>query len=553
MPLRQCLKATPEGNHSHDIKVRMSEKNVSASQDGEALPKGEPAAPARMATGIEGLDGILEGGLPANRLYLIEGEPGAGKTTLALQFLMEGARRGETGLYVTLSETQEELEAVADSHGWSLAGLTIHELVPSGDTLKPDSQYTIFHPSEIELSETTNAVLEEVERINPKRVVFDSLSEMRLLARDPLRYRRQILALKQYFIGRQCTVLLLDDKTSESHDLQLQSIVHGVVSLEHLAIEYGAARRRLRVVKLRGSRFRGGYHDFNLETGGIRIFPRLVAAEHRQRSVGGEVSSDVPELDALLGGGLTRGSSTLIIGPAGSGKSTIGAQFAAAAAARNEKSAVFVFDEITEMYMTRAEGINTDIRGYVDEGLIALQQVDPAELAPGEFAHRVIDAVERDSARVVVIDSLNGYLNAMPEERFLTIQMHELLTYLNQRGIVTLLIMAQHGFLGTSMVSPVDVSYLADTVLMLRYFEAEGAVRRALSVIKKRAGAHEDTIRELAITADGLRVGQPLTRFRGVLTGVPSYGVPSYDVASYGDPPYGGTNKSLVEEADENA
>jgi circadian clock protein KaiC len=526
----------------------MSEKNVSASSDGEAT------SPARMKTGVTGLDEILEGGLPANRLYLIEGEPGAGKTTLALQFLMEGARLGETGLYVTLSETQEELEAVVESHNWSLAGLTIHELVPSGDTLKPDSQYTIFHPSEIELSETTNAVLEEVERINPKRVVFDSLSEMRLLARDPLRYRRQILALKQYFIGRQCTVLLLDDKTSESHDLQLQSIVHGVLSLEHLAIEYGAARRRLRVVKLRGSRFRGGYHDFNLETGGIHIFPRLVAAEHRQSSVRGEVSSDVPELDTLLGGGLTRGSSTLIIGPAGSGKSTIGAQFAAAAAARNEKSAVFIFDEITEMYMMRAEGINTDIRGYVNEGLIALQQVDPAELAPGEFAHRVIQAVE-DGARIIVIDSLNGYLNAMPEERFLTIQMHELLTYLNHRGVVTLLVMAQHGFMGASMVSPVDVSYLADTVLMLRYFEAEGAVRRAVSVIKKRAGAHEDTIRELAITADGLRVGQPLTRFRGVLTGVPSYNDPSYNDPSHNDPSHNDpshsvTKKTFVEEAD---
>lgn len=507
----------------------MNEKSVSAAKGNAAV------APAKMTTGVAGLDAVLEGGFPANRLYLIEGEPGAGKTTLALQFLMEGARLGETGLYVTLSETKEELEAVADSHGWSLAGLSIHELVPSGDTLKPDSQYTIFHPSEIELSETTNAVLTEVERINPKRVVFDSLSEMRLLARDPLRYRRQILALKQYFIGRHCTVLLLDDKTSDSHDLQLQSIVHGVISLEHLSVEYGAARRRLRVVKLRGSRFRGGYHDFNLDTGGIQIFPRLVAAEHRHAAVGGEVGSNVPELDQLLGGGLTRGSSTLIIGPAGSGKSTIATQFAAAAASRGDKSAIFVFDEITEMLMTRAAGVNTDIRGYVSDGLIALQQVDPAELAPGEFAHQVIDAVEEGGARVVVIDSLNGYLNAMPEERFLTIQMHELLTYLNQRGIVTLLVMAQHGFLGTSMATPVDVSYLADTVLMLRYFESAGAVRRALSVIKKRAGMHEDTIRELAITAQGLRVGQPLRQFQGVLTGVPILGT---------------TRNSLVEQPD---
>jgi circadian clock protein KaiC len=486
-------------------------------------PTNNVVVPDRMATGIGGLDNVLQGGFPANRIYLVEGEPGTGKTTLALQFLMEGVRNGETGLYVTLSETQEELEAVAISHGWTLEGLSIHELAPSSDTLNLDAQYTIFHPSEVELGETTQAVLAEVERINPKRVVFDSLSEMRLLAGDALRYRRQILALKQYFIGRQCTVLLLDDKTSDAQDLQLQSIVHGVLSLEHLAVEYGAERRRMRVVKLRGSRFRGGYHDFNIDTGGIKVFPRLVASEHNQEFDRVEASSDVPELNTLLGGGLSRGSSTLIIGPAGSGKSTLSAQFATAAAARGEKSAIFIFDEITQTYIRRVCGIGSDIQGYVDQGLISLQQVDPAELAPGEFVQAVIDAVERDGARIVVIDSLNGYLNAMPEEHFLTLQMHELLTYLNQQGVVTLLVMAQHGFLGMSMATPVDVSYLADTVLMLRYFEAEGAVRRALSVIKKRSGAHEDTIRELTITSQGIRVGEPLTMFRGVLTGVPSY------------------------------
>lgn len=494
------------------------------------------SASSRMATGIEGLDDILQGGFPAHRVYLVEGEPGTGKTTLALQFLMEGVRLGEAGLYVTLSETKEELEASAHSHGWSLDGINIHELVPAGDTLRPESQYTIFHPSEIELSETTSAVLEEVERINPRRVVFDSLSEMRLLAHDPLRYRRQILALKQYFIGRQCTVMLLDDKTSAAHDLQLQSIVHGVLSLEHLALEYGAERRRLRMIKMRGSRFRGGYHDFNIETGGIAVFPRLVAAEHRNDFERGNATSDVPELDALLGGGLARGSSTLIIGPAGSGKSTLGAQFAAASAARGEKCAVFVFDEIVETYIGRAAGIGTNIQSYMDDNLITLKQVDPAELAPGEFAHAVLRSVDRDGVRVVVIDSLNGYLNAMPEERFLTIQMHELLTFLNQRGVVTILIMAQHGFLGT-MATPVDVSYLADTVLMLRYFEAEGAVHRALSVIKKRTGAHENTIRELRITSQGLRVGEPLTKFRGVLTGVPGYRI---------------MKNKLIEEPDEN-
>ncbi len=480
------------------------------------------SASSRMRTGIEGLDDILQGGFPAHHLYLVEGEPGAGKTTLALQFLMEGVRIGEAGLYVSLSETKEELEASARSHGWSLDGINIHELVPAEDTLKPEAQYTIFHPSEIELSETTTAVLREVERINPKRVVFDSLSEIRLLAHDALRYRRQVLALKQYFIGRQCTVILLDDKTSNANDLQLQSIVHGVLSLEHLALEYGAERRRLRVIKLRGSRYRGGYHDFNIETGGMVVFPRLIAAEHRQDFAKGYATSDVPELDSLLGGGLARGSSTLIIGPAGSGKSTLGAQFAAASASRGEKSAAFIFDEIIETYTGRAAGIGTNIQSHIDDNLITLKQVDPAELAPGEFADRVLRAVDRDGVRLVIIDSLNGYLHAMPEERFLTIQMHELLTSLNQRGVVTLLILAQHGFLG-EMGTPVDVSYLADTVLLLRYFEAEGAVHRAVSVIKKRSGAHENTIRELKITSEGIRVGAPLTKFHGVLTGVPTY------------------------------
>ena len=496
---------------------------------------GDSAAP-RMATGIEGLDDILQGGFPANRIYLVEGEPGTGKTTLALQFLLEGLRLGEAGLYVTLSETKEELEASARSHGWSLDGIDIHELVSAGDALKPESQYTIFHPSEIELSETTNAVLKEVERINPQRVVFDSLSEMRLLAHDPLRYRRQILALKQYFIGRQCTVMLLDDKTSGDHDLQLQSIVHGVLSLEHLALEYGSDRRRLRMIKLRGSRFRGGYHDFNIETGGVVVFPRLIAAEHRHDFAKGNATSDVPELDSLLGGGLARGSSTLILGPAGSGKSTLGAQFAAASAVRGEKSAVFVFDEIAETYISRSAGIGTDIQSHLNENLLMLKQIDPAELTPGEFAHMVLQAVDRDGVRLVIIDSLNGYLNAMPEERFLTIQMHELLTSLNQRGVVTILVMAQHGFLG-AMATPVDVSYLADTVLMLRYFEAKGAVHRAVSVIKRRTGVHENTIRELKITSQGLRVGEPLTKFRGVLTGVPGYS----DIRN-----------RLIEESDEN-
>ena len=476
-----------------------------------------------MATGIEGLDIILEGGFPANRIYLLEGDPGTGKTTLALQFLLEGVRLGESGLYITLSETKEEMLSIAESHGWSLDGFSIYELIPSQDSLKPESQYTIFHPSEVELNETTSAVLEEVERTKPRRVVFDSLSEMRLLAREPLRFRRQILALKQYFAGQQSTVLLLDDKVAEGRDLQVQSIAHGVVSLEHLAVEYGSDRRRLRVIKLRGARYRGGYHDFNIETGGIRVFPRLIAAQHRHDFAPGVVTSNVPELDTLLGGGLSRGTSTLLLGPAGSGKSSLGAQFAAAAAERGETAAVFIFDEIIETYIARAAGIGADIREHIESGRMALKQVDPAELAPGEFAQAVISSVTDNGARVVVIDSLNGYLNAMPEERFLTIQMHELLTYLNQQGIVTILVMAQHGFLGSSMGTPVDVSYLADTVLMLRYFEASGAVHRALSVVKRRSGPHETTIRELKITSKGIHVGEPLTKFHGVLTGVPTY------------------------------
>lgn len=476
----------------------------------------------KLGTGIEGLDHILEGGLPANHVYLVEGEPGTGKTTLALQFLLEGIKRGEAGLYVTLSETREELIDVARSHNWSLDGFEIYELVPSSESLKPEAQYTIFHPSEIELSETTSAVLSEVERIRPKRVVFDSLSEMRLLARDPLRYRRQILALKQYFAPRDCTVLLLDDKTSGAHDLQVHSIVHGVMSLEHLAVEYGSERRRLRVKKLRGSRFRGGYHDFNIETGGIKIFPRLIAAEHPKDFAHEAIESGIKQLDQLLGGGLDRGTSTLVIGPAGSGKSSLAAHFASCAAEKGEKAAIFIFDETRENYIKRANAIGTKIQEYIDKGLLTVQQIDPAELAPGEFAHAVINAVKNLDSSVVVIDSLNGYLNAMPEERFLTIQMHELLTYLNKQGVVTLLVMVQHGFLGSAMQSPIDVSYLADTVLMLRYFESTGAIRRALSVVKKRTGAHESTIRELKLSGTGITVGKPLTEFQGVLTGVPT-------------------------------
>jgi circadian clock protein KaiC len=485
-------------------------------------PGGDTGA-THVATGVAGLDDILGGGLTPNRLYLVEGNPGSGKTTLALQYLLEGARRGERGLYVTLSETGKELRGVARSHGWSLDGLALCELIPSEESLLPDAQPRMFHPSEVELSETTQAVLAEVERTQPGRVVFDSLSEMRLLAQNPLRYRRQILALKQFFAGRRCTVLLLDDLTSEATDLQLQSLAHGVVSLEHLAPEFGSERRRLRVVKMRGVAFRGGYHDFVIQRGGLAIFPRLVAAEHHEPFTRGQAESGVPALDALVGGGLDRGTSTLLMGPAGSGKSTIATQYAVAAAARGERAVIFTFDESAATLLARSAGLGMDLAAHVEAGRVRLQQVDPAELSPGEFAHRVREAVEQDRARMVVIDSLNGYLNAMPEERFLTIQLHELLTYLGQHGVVTLLIVAQHGLLGAGMQTPVDASYLADAVILLRYFEARGRLRRAVSVVKKRSGAHEETLRELRMGAGGLSVGEPLEEFQGILTGTPAF------------------------------
>jgi circadian clock protein KaiC len=477
---------------------------------------------ALVATGIEGLDDILGGGFTSNRLYLVEGDPGAGKTTLALKFLLEGRARGERVLYVTLSETRSELEGVVSSHGWSLDGIDIYELMPSEESLLPEAQSRMFHPSEVELSETTRAVLHEVQRIEPQRIVFDSLSEMRLLAQSPLRYRRQILALKHFFLGRNCTVLLLDDRTSDTADLQLHSLTHGVILLEQLAPEYGADRRRLRVIKMRGKRFRGGYHDFSLLTGGLEIYPRLVASEHRDPFPTGQLKSGVEAVDRLCGGGLDRGTSALFIGPAGSGKSTLALQYAAAAASRGERAAVYAFDESLATLMTRMAGLGTDIAPHTESGQIRVRQIDPAELSPGEFGHDVRQATETFGAKVVVIDSLNGYLSAMPEERFLTVQLHELLTYLGQRGVVTILVVAQHGLLGTAMQTPVDASYLADSVVLFRYFEARGRLRRAISVVKKRSGNHEDTLRELRLTAEGIWVGEPLVDFHGVLTGTPT-------------------------------
>ena len=486
----------------------------------------DAGAPPLMATGIAGLDDVLGGGFTADRLYLVEGSPGSGKTTLALQCLLEGVRLGEKGLYVTLSETTAELAAVAASHGWTLAGITVLELVAPESELEPDNQNAMFQPAEVELGATTKTILDAVDRLKPTRVIIDSLSEMRLLAQNPLRYRRQVLALKQYFIGRECTVFLLDDLTSETDDLQLQSIAHGVVSLEQLSPEYGAERRRVRVNKLRGRKYRGGYHDFVIERGGLGVFPRLVAGEHLFGQKRGLLKSDNAELDALLGGGLQYGTSAVLIGPAGSGKSTLAIQYARAAAARGERTVVFAFDERLETLLERTDGLGMSITPFLDSGHIAVTPVDTAELSPGEFAHLVRRAAEGDAgrpgAKVIVIDSLNGYLNAMPEEKFLHAQLHELLTYLGHKGVVTFLLVAQHGLIG-QMDTPVDPTYLADTVVLFRYFEALGEVRQAISVVKKRSGKHERTIRELSLGANGIVVGPPLRDFHGVFSGTPSY------------------------------
>ena len=475
----------------------------------------------RALIGVPGLDDILNGGLIPNRLYLIDGNPGAGKTTLSLQFLLEGRALGETCLYITLSETTEELVAGAASHGWNLDGVEIVELIADEQDLDGDSQITMYHPSEVELNETTKKVLDAVQRTNPSRVVFDSLSEMRLLAQSSLRYRRQILALKHFFVGRKCTVLLLDDRTSEGSDLQLQSIAHGVISLEQLAPIYGGARRRLRVMKFRGTDFRGGYHDFNISRGGLVAFPRLIASEHNEPFPNERIQSGITALDSLLGGGPDRGTSTLLMGPAGSGKSTIAVQYAVAAAARGDHAVIFAFDESIATLKVRTQALGIKFAEGTASGEVKIHQVDPAELSPGEFVSKVRQAVEQDHARVVVIDSLNGYMHAMPEERFMTAQLHELLNYLGRQGVTTLMVVAQHGMMGTQMTAPVDTSYLADSVVLLRYYEYAGQVKKAISVVKKRSGPHEQTIRDLQFGPDGITLSEPLVQFRGILTGIP--------------------------------
>ena len=472
-------------------------------------------------TGIQGLDYILLGGFPRNRVYLIQGDPGVGKTTMGLQFLLEGMREGEPGLYITLSETAEELRAVAASHGWSLDGLDIYEQV-IGEEALAEEETTVFYPAEIELGETIKGMLKEVDRVKPRRIVLDSLSEIRLLAQSGLRYRKQILALKQFFSGRNVTVLCLDDRTSEFQDIQLQSVPHGVVELERYTPVYGAARRRLQLVKVRGLAFRDGFHDFNVITGGIVVYPRLVAAEHRTVATHEQVPTGIAELDAMVGGGLDRGTSTLLMGPAGSGKSALATQQVVSAATRGEKAAMFIFEESLGSVLARSASLGMPLEPLVNNGMVTIRQVDPAQLQPGEFAHLVRDAVEGRGARVIVIDSLNGYLNAVPEERFLLLHLHELLSYLGQNGVATILVFAQHGLVG-HMQSTVDVSYLADAVILLRYFEAEGRIHKAISVVKKRSGPHETAIRSMTMGKGGLKIGPPLENYRGVMSGIPTY------------------------------
>jgi len=473
--------------------------------------------------GVPGLDDVLVGGFTRGHLYLLEGSPGTGKTTIALQFLLDGALDGEIGLYVTLSETEDELRMTTTSHGWEIADkFEVFELAPPESLLDSEQQQTLLYSSDLELGETTRAMFEAVERLKPDRIVLDSLSEIRLLAQSSLRYRRQILLLKHYFARNGATVLMLDDLTTESNDKTVHSVAHGVIRLEEIAPDYGAERRRLRVVKYRGQAYRGGFHDFTIQHGGVAVFPRLVAGEHRTDFSRVALTSRISALDALLGGGLERGSSTLVLGPAGSGKSLLTLHFAKAAVERGEKAALFIFDEELGLLFARAKTMNIDLEAMQAAGSLFIEQVDAAELSPGEFAHRVRARVDASQVKTVVIDSLNGYQAAMPQERALLLHMHELLQYLNRQGATTFITVAQHGLVG-EMKSPVDITYLADNVILLRYFEALGRVRRAISIIKKRSGNHEDTIREYRIGQNGLSIGEPLVDFQGVLRGVPTY------------------------------
>jgi circadian clock protein KaiC len=477
----------------------------------------------RMTTGISGLDDILQGGLPAGHVYLVEGDPGSGKTTLGLQFLLQGAANGEPTLYVTLAESREELEAVAASHGFDMAKVEIFEVKPPELDQTGSDQYTVFHPSEVELVDVMQGIISKLEKTEARRIVFDSMSEIRMLARDPLRYRRQILSLKQFFVGRNCTVLLLDDRTGDRQDTQLQSICHGAIRMEALPREYGPQRRQVQVLKLRASQFREGQHDYKIEKGGLHVYPRLISAEHRPPNMDrSELPSGLAELDKLFGGGVTRGSTSLFMGPAGCGKSTLATKFLTSAAERGERGLMFTTDETVETVMIRCRGLGSPLESHLKKKAIDVQRLDPSELSPGEFIARIRTDVEERDCRVVIIDSLNGLLTAM-QEHAMMVQLHELFSYLSHMGVTTFVVMAQLGLVGTHMGSPVDVSYLADNVLLFRYFEAAGVVRQAISVVKRRSGPHERSIRELRLSPNRIEIGAPLEQFEGVLSGVPKF------------------------------
>lgn len=478
----------------------------------------------RLSTGIPGLDDILHGGLPEGHLYLVEGNPGSGKTTFGLQFLLAGAAAGERTLYVTLAESRAELEQAGSSHGFDLSKVEVFEVEPPELAGKGSEQYTVFHPSEVELADVMQSILDRVATVKAGRIVIDSMSELRMLARDPLRYRRQIMTLKQFFMGLNTTVLLLDDRSGESSDTQLQSIAHGVLRMETLERDFGAVRRQLEVRKMRASAFREGFHDYIIREGGLVIFPRLISAEHRDQQVDRrQLSSGIDELDRLMGGGLSRGTSCLFVGPAGCGKSTLSTRFLVSAAERGERGVLFAFDELPESILTRCKGLGIPLEAHIKKGLVSIQQLDPAQISPGELTARIRSEVEQNKCRIILIDSINGLFNAMQQERSVVIHLHELLSYLNQSGVLSIMVLAQYGIMGANMATPVDVSYLADNVLLFRYFEAHGAIRQAISVVKRRSGPHERTIRELVIAESRISVGAPLTEFEGVLSGTPHF------------------------------
>lgn len=483
----------------------------------------ENTAARHLRTGNSGLDNILHGGLQSGHVYLVEGDPGSGKTTLGLQFLLEGIARGERTLYITLAESRDELEAVASSHGFDISGVELFEVQPPELDASGSDQYTVFHPSEVELVDVMQNILSRVEKIKAERIVFDSMSEIRMLARDPLRYRRQILTLKQFFVGRKCTVLLLDDRTGSDDDMQLQSICHGAIRMESIQQHYGPQRRQIQVLKMRASRFREGQHDYKIVRGGIQVFPRLISAEHLPEDIDrNELPSGIAELDKLFGGGVGRGTTSLFLGPAGSGKSTLATKFLASGAIRGERGVMFISDETLESVRTRCNGLGIPLEAHLDDKTIHLKKIQPAGLSPGEFTAYIRGEVEQNSCRIVIIDSINGLLTAMQEQTMM-VQLHELFSYLNHMGATTFVVMAQFGVLGVQMGSPLDISYLADNVLLFRYFEAKGSVRQAISVVKRRSGPHERSIRELRLSPKLIEIGPPLHDFEGILTGVPKF------------------------------